>query len=89
MPTTRDILEKVLDPVCEAFTGDAAKRLLEVRVDPELQAWMSAMAEKANEGLLTADERSTYEYALTAGTIVSILQSRARATLAAPAPSAA
>ena len=89
MPTIREVLDKLLDPVGQAFTDEAARRLIAVRADPDVQQWMSAMAEKANEGLLTPEERSAYEYALTVGTVVAILKSKARAALANSAPSAA
>ena len=88
MSTLRDILEKLIEPICAALTDDAARQLLSSRPDPGVQAWMAEMAAKANEGQLSADERANYEYTLTIGTVVAVVKSKARASIAAGLPTA-
>jgi hypothetical protein len=82
MPLASGILERLLDPVGRALGAEAARRVLALRAEPELQRRMDELAERANEGLLTADERGEYEALMTAATVVAVLQAKARAALA-------
>ena len=52
--------------------------LVELRTDPETEARMEILAGKANEGTLTAEERREYESWVRAGSMMSILQAKAR-----------
>jgi hypothetical protein len=60
---------------------DAAKRLLELRASEAVQARMEELAKKSNEGTLSKEERDEYETLVSAGTMLAILQSRARKLL--------
>ena len=81
MLTSADIIHRMLDPVAEAFNADAARRLSDLRIDPELQQHMERLADLANEGQLTPEQRSEYELILNIGDIVSVLRVKARAVL--------
>ena len=83
-----DMIDRMLRPVSQAMTGEAARRLVEMRGDPELQAQMAELAELANDGRLTPEQRSDYQTVLAVGTVVSLLQAKARATLAATSSAA-
>jgi hypothetical protein len=72
----------MLDPLGRTLTTDAARQLAELRADPELQRRMDDLAERCNDGTLTADERAEYDAYITAATLIAILQSKARAVLA-------
>lgn len=52
--------------------------LSELHAEPEVEARMEVLADKANEGLLSAEERREYESWVRAGTMLSILQAKAR-----------
>jgi molybdenum cofactor cytidylyltransferase len=80
MPTevTRDALDRILEPLSRCLTPEAAKRLLELRADHEVQARVEELARKSSSGTLTAAERSEYEAYVTAGTFIAILQAKAR-----------
>ena len=79
MLTTTDIIDRMLDPVAEAFNVDAARRLADLRFDPELQQHTGQLAELANEGQLTPEQRAEYELILNVGDVVSVLRAKARA----------
>ena len=79
--TTR-ILDRLLEPVGRRLSAKAARELASLRADEEAQARVRELAEKCNEGTLSADERAEYEACVMAASIVAILQAKARARLA-------
>ena len=76
------LLNRVLDPIGRALGPDAAQRVLALRADVEAQRRIDELADKANEGGLTPEERSEYESLLAAATVIGVLQAKARAVLA-------
>jgi hypothetical protein len=80
METSADaiVLEKILDPLTNALTPDLARKIVDLRADAEIQALIDNLGDKANEGTLTEAERRQYETYVRAGTLVSILQAKAR-----------
>ena len=79
--STAEILERVLDPLAECLTPEAAGRIVALRADPQTQARLDELADKANEGTLTDVERRDYEKFLATFHVITILQSRARRML--------
>jgi hypothetical protein len=75
------MLDRLLDPVGRALGPDAARRLLGLRPDSEVQRRIDDLAERANEGQLSEEERSEYEALIAAATVVGLLQAKARAAL--------
>jgi hypothetical protein len=75
-------LDRILEPVSRCFTRESAKRLVDLRADPELQDRIDELADKSTEGELTPKERLEYETYVRAGTLISILQLKARKSLA-------
>ena len=59
-----------------------ARKLVRLKADAKTQARVDALAEKCNEGELTAKERAEYERYVTAGNLIAILQAQARLLLA-------
>jgi hypothetical protein len=76
-----DVATKPLDGVLESLSrcldAESVRRIAEFRVDLEVQASIDLLAEKANEGQLSEDERSEYEAAINAVDFVSILYLKA------------
>ena len=67
--------------------GDVA-RPLEFRVDPAVQAGIDILAERANEDLLSDEERTEYEALINPAGFISILKLKASRRLnASPAQS--
>jgi hypothetical protein len=81
MMAIRSILDRALDPVGKALGPEAAQRLVQLRADASVQQRVEELADRANEGALTADERSEYADLVSAATVVGLLQAKARAIL--------
>lgn len=79
--TLTDMLNQLLDPVVRCLTPRAARQLVSVRANEEAQTRVRELAEKCNEGTLSAEERAEYEAYAMAANIVAILQAKARARL--------
>jgi hypothetical protein len=75
------VLERLLKPVSESLNAEAARKLIRIKADAETQARVDALARKCNEGELTDAERREYERYVTAGTMIAILQAKARLLL--------
>jgi hypothetical protein len=75
-------LDRLLDPLTEAFTPQVASALLELRADSELEAHISELRRKANEGTLTPIEDEEYKDFVEAVDLISIMQEKARRFLA-------
>ena len=82
--TATRILDRLLDPVGRCLSRRAAQELAALRADDEVQAHVHKLAEKCNEGTLSAEERAEYESYVMAANVVAILQAKARARLATP-----
>jgi uncharacterized protein YnzC (UPF0291/DUF896 family) len=62
----------------ECFTPEVARRLADLRADPQLQARVDDLAEKANEGQLSAEEQGEYDRYREVYHLVTVLQAKAR-----------
>lgn len=76
-------LDGLLDPLSRCLNAESAKRVIEMEIDPAVQARVDVLAEKANEGLLTEEERAEYEAFINAADIIAILKLKARRSLSA------
>jgi hypothetical protein len=76
------LLDRMLDPVGQALSPDAARRLLALRADEDAQRQIDQLADRANEGQLTAEERDEYESLITGAGVIAVLQAKARSVLA-------
>jgi hypothetical protein len=88
MSAIRDfqVLDRLLDPVTRCLTPEVARRLVELRADPEFQQRMDRLAERCTEGQLTPEERGEYDIYVRSLHIIGILQSKARRLLTAQDP---
>ncbi|MBV9125613.1 MAG: hypothetical protein JO112_19865 [Planctomycetes bacterium] len=80
----KQVLDRLLDPVGRCLTPKAARELANLRPDEEAQARGHELAEKCNEGTITAEEKDEYEIYVMAANVVAILQAKARARLNTP-----
>ncbi len=53
-------MDRVLDPLAACLNREASMSIIDLRIDPEIQARVEVLAERANEGTLTPDERAEY-----------------------------
>ena len=84
--STAEIFAHALDPIVECLTPAAAQKIVALRADPADQARLDELAQRANEGLLTPDERAEYEKFRAVFHMFTFLQSKARQLLNARQP---
>jgi hypothetical protein len=75
------ILDRFLDPVAQILPPDTARQILDLRLDPQLQARLDELAEKANQGTLSAEERQEYEEYVEGLDLIAVFKLKARAAL--------
>lgn len=75
---TASSLDRMLDPVTACFTPQVAQKIVDLRLDPDLNARIEFLAEKANEGTLTVDEDDEYKDYVESGDMIALLQAKAR-----------
>jgi hypothetical protein len=74
-------LDRLLEPVSASLNEEAAQKLLTLKADRKIQARVSKLARKCNEGELTPDERREYELYVMANHFIAILKAKARIIL--------
>lgn len=68
----------------ECLTPQSARRVVAMKANEEVQQRIDVLADKSNEGELSADERAEYEMFVWAGQYISGLQASARKLLGRP-----
>ena len=76
------LLENSLHPMAECLTPQSARRIVAMKASEEVQQRIDELADKCNEGELSADERAEYEMFVWVGQYISGLQASARKMLA-------
>lgn len=71
------VLDEFLDPLSRCLDSESARRILALGVSPSVQERVDTLAERANEGLLSDDERAEYEALINAEDFVAILKLKA------------
>lgn len=71
-------LDRLLDPLTDALTPEAASALRDLRVDPEVEVRIEELRQKANEGTLTPAEDAEYKDFIEAVDLIAIMQAKAR-----------
>ena len=75
------LLDELLDPVGLCLTPEVARRIVQLRASPELDARIQELGRKCNEGELEIEEQADYETILRFIKFISVLQSKARTLL--------
>ena len=75
------VLDDMLEPLSRCLDDESARRVLDFQVSPSVQDRVDMLAERANEGQLTDDERAEYEALINAADFISILKLKARGHL--------
>jgi hypothetical protein len=74
-------LDRLLEPLAGCLSPDVAAKVADLRADEDVQARIDYLADRANEGLLTDDERGEYVGYLNAIDVITVLQAKARSQL--------
>lgn len=75
-------LDDLLEPLSQCLDAESARRLIAFRIDPQVLTRIEVLGDLANEGQLSADERSEYEALINAADFISILRLKAQRHLA-------
>lgn len=75
------LLDEFLDPLSRCLDAESARRVVALGVSASVQARVDLLADRANAGLLTADELAEYEALMNAEDIVAILKLKSRQQL--------
>ena len=75
------LLDQMLDPFTQCLDESSARRVIDFGLSASVQQKMDALAERANEGLLTAQERTDYEALINAADFIAILKLKAKRRL--------
>jgi hypothetical protein len=81
MTTLAVNLDRLLEPLAGCLSPDVAAKVADLRADDAMQARIDYLAERSNEGLLTAEEREEYAGYLHAIDVIAVLQAKARSLL--------
>ena len=71
------VLDGLLDPLSRCLDIGSARRVAEFRIAATVQERVDALAERANEGLLSDEERAEYEAFVNASDFIAILKLKA------------
>jgi hypothetical protein len=82
MATQISYLDRLLEPMTDAFTPHLARTIVGLRVDSELEDHINDLRCKSNAGSLTEDEESEYKEFVEAIDVISVIQAKARRFLA-------
>lgn len=71
------VLDSLLDPLSRCLDTGSARRVAEFRIAANVQERADALAERANEGILSDGERAEYEAFVNASDFIAILKLKA------------
>ncbi|MBZ5606684.1 MAG: hypothetical protein LAP38_00380 [Acidobacteriia bacterium] len=71
------VLDGLLEPLSRCLDAESSRRVVELRVPASVQDHIDSLAKRANEGLLTDDERTEYEALINAADFIAILKLKA------------
>ena len=79
--TSPTSLDSLLEPLGQCLDAQSARQVADLRVAAVVQEKLDSLAERANDGVLTADERAEYEALVNAVDFIDILKLKARQRL--------
>jgi len=82
MATATDYLSTYIEPLAEELTPRQAQRILAIKPTDELVTRVRELADKANSGTLTEQERAEYEHYVDVDDVIGVLKAKARSLLA-------
>jgi hypothetical protein len=71
-------IDDLLEPLSRCLDAESARRVVELKVARAVQERIDTLAERANEGMLSDEERAEYEALINAADFISILKLKAR-----------
>jgi hypothetical protein len=78
MSTAAVHLDRLLEPLAGCLSPEVAAKVADLRADDAMQGRIDYLADRSNEGLLTAEEQDEYAGYLHAIDVIAVLQAKAR-----------
>ena len=75
------LIDELLDPFAQCLDEESAQRVVEFGIAPAVQRRVDELAERANDGVLTDEERTDYETLVNAADFIAILKLKAKRRL--------
>ena len=75
------ISDRMLKSLTECFTPEVAQRIVDAKIDAEMQAQIDDLASKANHGSLTQEEQADYAAIVEYIDLIGIIKAKARVIL--------
>jgi hypothetical protein len=83
-PSTPPLVEALADTVASCLDAQSLRAIADLKMDERSQDWLDELADKANEGQLTDQERAEYQSFIRITEFLGMAQLRARARLGLP-----
>jgi len=81
MATATDFLSSYIEPLVEDLTPQQARKILAIKPTDRLMARVHELAERANAGNLSEQERAEYEHYVDVDDVIGLLKAKARSLL--------
>ena len=79
------LLDQLLDPFTRCLDAESAQRVIAFGLSPAIEKLVDELAERANDGLLTENEKADYQALINAADFIAILKLKAQRQLASNA----
>lgn len=76
------VLDRLISPLGDCLTPESARRVLALKADRKLRAYVDDLATRHSAGKLSSAEEAEYGMYVSFGTFVAVLKSKARCLLA-------
>jgi hypothetical protein len=71
-------LDRMLDPLSDCLDAEVARRIIALRIAPDIRARIEELADRCNQGQLTEEERVEYDGYVEGAEIVGLIKLKAR-----------
>jgi len=83
-PSTPPLVESLADSVASCLDAQSLQAIANLKMDARAEQWLDELADKANEGDITDDQRSEYQQFIRISEFLALAQLRARQRLGLP-----
>jgi hypothetical protein len=73
-----NLLNRIVDPLADCLSREVAERIVNLRAEADVQQRIDELADLANRGRLSEEQKAEYDEYLSAFHFVTMLQARAR-----------
>jgi hypothetical protein len=79
-------MDRMIEQLSDCLNAESAQRIVALRIDPEIQARVEILAEKASEGLLSEAEGDEYQTYVEMADFIAILKLKAQRLVGSNGP---